>query len=252
MSKKEILMGKKPETNAPDKMDKPLPIIVILVIPVYVVVMFSLILFPISKDWDWPEAWLFIGTFAVNIGISYYVINKKNPRVVRNRMKTKKEGLTSLTKKSAGSDKFIFPFLGLGFLGALILPAIDHRFNWSTIAFVIEMIGLVLTNAGMIIMDIAMVQNAFASKILDINKEQTLIDTGMYGRVRHPLYSGAIIMILSLPIALGSWWGLIPAVIGVLSLVVRIRFEEDMLVKGMDGYTEYQSRVKHKLIPGIY
>jgi protein-S-isoprenylcysteine O-methyltransferase Ste14 len=104
----------------------------------------------------------------------------------------------------------------------------------------------------MIIMDIAMVQNAFASKILDINKGQTLIDSGMYAHVRHPLYSGAIVLIIGLPIALGSWWGLIPAVIGVLSLVVRIHFEEDMLVKGMDGYSDYQNRVKYKLIPGIY
>ena len=193
-------------------MDKPLSIWFILVIPVYVVVLLSVFLFPIAKDWGWFEAWAFITTFAINVLVSYFIINKKNPRVLRNRMKVKKEGLTSITKKSAGSDKFILPFLSVGFFGALILPAFDHRFGWSSIPFMVEMIALVLTNIGMIIMDIAMLQNAFASKLLDINKGQELVDTGLYARVRHPLYSGSGLMILALPVALGSWWGVIPAV----------------------------------------
>ncbi|MCJ7622187.1 MAG: hypothetical protein MUO76_01695 [Anaerolineaceae bacterium] len=173
-------------------MEKPLPLVVILLIPIYVVVMFSVILFPISKDWGWIEAWLFILMFSANITTSYFLINKKNPRVIRNRMKVKKEGLTSLTKKSAGSDAYILPFLSIGFLGALILPAVDFRLNWTSIPFIVEMIGLAVVNIGMIIMDIAMLQNAFASKILDINKGQTLIDSGLYAHVRHSLYSGAV------------------------------------------------------------
>lgn len=235
-----------------DKMDKPLPLWVILLILVYVGVLFSVILFPIAKDWGWVEAWIFIITFAINITISYLYINKKNPRVLRNRMKVKKEGLISITKKSAGSDYFIMPFISIGFIGALILPAFDHRFGWSSIPFTVEMVGLAVVNVGMIIMDAVMLQNAFASKLLDIKKGQELVDTGLYTRVRHPLYSGAGLMILALPIALGSWWGCIPAATGVLALVLRIKFEEEMLVKGMDGYADYQTRVKYKLIPGIY
>jgi len=245
-------MAKENVKNTIDKMDKPIPIWVILVIPFYAGALFSVILFPIAKDWGWLEAWLYIIVFAINIGVSYFIINKKNPRVIRNRMKVKKEGLTSLTKRSAGSDKFIMPILSVGFIGALILPAFDHRYGWSSTPFMVKMIGLVVSNAGMVLMDIAMLQNAFASKLLDINKGQTLIDTGLYSHVRHPLYSGASLMILALPIALGSWWGVLPAVIGVLSLALRIRFEEEMLINGMDGYQDYQARVKYKLIPGIY
>ena len=245
-------MAKASVKNTVDEMDKPFPIWVIMVIPFYVGIIFSVLLFPIAKDWGWLEAWIFIIAFAINITVSYFIINQKNPRVLRNRMKVKKEGLTSKTKKSAGSDNFIMPVLGVGFIGALILPAFDHRFGWSSIPFMVEMIALVFTNIGMIIMDIAMLQNAFASKLLDIKKGQELIDTGLYARVRHPLYSGACLMILAFPIALGSWWGVIPAVIGMLSLVFRIKFEEEMMVKGMDGYSDYQTRVKYKLIPGIY
>lgn len=245
-------MAKENANDMIDKMDKPIPIWVILLIPVYVGVLFSVILFPIARDWGWLEAWIYIIAFAVNITVSYFIINKNNPRVIRNRMKVKKEGLTSLTKKSAGSDKFIMPVLSVGFIGALILPAFDHRYEWSSIPFMVEMAGLVLSNAGMVIMDIVMLENAYASKLLDIKDGQTIIDTGLYAHVRHPMYSGSSLMILALPIALGSWWGVIPAAIGVLSIVLRIHFEEEMLIKGMDGYPDYQTRVKYKLIPGIY
>ena len=182
----------------------------------------------------------------------YYFINKKNPRVIRNRMKLKKVGVTEKTKKSSRSDLFIMPLLSVGFIGALVLPPFDHRYQWSPIPFVAEMIGLLIMNIGLIIMGIAMIQNAFASKLLDINKGQKLIDTGLYGHVRHPLYAGAVLLILGLPIALGSWISLIFALIGALAMILRIKFEEEMLIKGMEGYEEYQIRVKYKIIPKIY
>ncbi|MHA1931974.1 MAG: methyltransferase family protein [Promethearchaeota archaeon] len=235
-----------------DKYNKPLPLWGIALIPVFISLLFIIIFFPLAQDWAWIEAWLFIISFVINITISYYLINKKNPRVIRNRMKIKKVGVTEKTKKFAGSDKYIMPLLSIGFIGAIILPVFDYRYQWSTIPFMVEIIGLGLLNIGLIIMEIAMVQNAYASKLLDISKGQKLIDTGLYGHVRHPLYSGAILMILGLPVALGSWISLIPAAIGVLSLIIRTKFEEKMLIKGMDGYDEYRTRVKYKIIPKIY
>ena len=107
-------------------------------------------------------------------------------------------------------------------------------------------------NVGLVIMNIAVLQNSFASKILDINKGQTLVDTGLYAHIRHPLYAGAILLVLAMPIALGSWWALIPAAVVALTVVARIKFEEEMLLKGMDGYADYQKRVRYKLLPKIY
>ena len=212
----------------------------------------AIFLFPVAGDWRWFEGWAYTLAFAVNIGISYAIINQKNPRVLRNRMKVKKEGLTDATRKSAGSDRFIMPIMSLGFFGALIVPGLAHRFGWPSISLALELIGLVLSNVGLIIMNVAILQNSFASKILDINKGQVLIDTGLYAHVRHPLYAGATLMILTIPVALGSWWGLIPATEAVLSLVARIQSEEEMLIQGMDGYKDYQTRVRYKLIPKIY
>ena len=223
-----------------------------VILPIYTGAFLALLILPISKDWGWFEAWAFIITFVINVTISYAYINKKNPRVLRNRMKLKKEGLTAVTKKSAESDRFIYPIMTLGFFGALMLPGLDHRFGWTTIPFAVEIIGLVVMNVGLVIMNITVLQNSFASKILDINKGQKLIDTGLYAHIRHPLYAGAILLILAMPIALGSWWALIPAAVVALTVVARIKFEEEMLEKGMARYTDYQKRVRYKLLPKIY
>lgn len=245
-------MSNETEQNKIDKSNKPLPLWGIALIPVYISALFIIILFPLAQDWAWIEAWLFIISFVINMTTGYYLINKKNPRVIRNRMKLKKVGVTEKTKRSARSDWFVMPVLSIGFIGALIIPPFDHRYQWTPIPFMVEIIGLIFMNIGLIIMVIAMVQNAYASKILDISKGQKLIDTGLYGHMRHPLYTGAILMILGLPVALGSWISLISAAIGALALIMRIKFEEKMLIKGMDGYEDYQTRVKYRLIPKIY
>lgn len=245
-------MSNETEQNKIDKSNKPLPLWGIALIPVYTSALFIIILFPLAQDWAWIEAWLFIISFVINMTTGYYLINKKNPRVIRNRMKLKKVGVTEKTKRSARSDWFVMPVLSIGFIGALIIPPFDHRYQWTPIPFMVEIIGLIFMNIGLIIMVIAMVQNAYASKILDISKGQKLIDTGLYGHMRHPLYTGAILMILGLPVALGSWISLISAAIGALALIMRIKFEEKMLIKGMDGYEDYQTRVKYRLIPKIY
>ena len=235
-----------------NEMDKPLPLWLMLILPLYIVGIMAVALLPAAGDWGWLEAWIFIITFSVNMTIGFLVINKENPRVLRNRMKVKKEGLTAVTKQSAGSDRWVMPLMSIGFFGALILPAVAHRYGWPTLPLWLEFVGILLTNLGAGLMNIAMLQNAYASKLLDIKQEQVLIDTGLYGRVRHPLYSGAVLLVFALPIALGSLWALIPAAIAALTLVMRIKFEEDMLVKGMEGYVDYQKRVKYKLIPWIY
>jgi len=235
-----------------DELDKPLSPFVIAIIPFYAAFFIGLFLFPVAQDWRWLQAWLFLAAFSIILGVGYFLINKENPRVLRNRMKLKKQGLTHTTKKSAGSDRFIMPIISITFFAALLLPAFGRRLGWPELPFWLTLIGLLVSSAGTIIMLLAMYQNAHASKLLDINQEQKLIDSGLYGKVRHPLYAGAIWMVLGTPIALGSYCGLIPASIACITLVWRINFEEDMLLKGMDGYAAYRGRVKYKLFPGIY
>ncbi|MFN2145410.1 MAG: methyltransferase family protein [Anaerolineales bacterium] len=233
-------------------LDKPLPLIFMIFLPVYTGGLLAVAIFPLAGDWRWLEGWIFCISIGVILTIGFAYINKVNPRVLRNRMKTKKEGLTAITRRSAGSDRWIMPVMSIGFFTALMLPAWAHRQGWANLSFPVEMLGVLVMNIGVVILMVAMLQNAFASKILDINQDQQLVDTGLYSKVRHPLYAGAVLMILGVPIALGYWPGLVPAVISVLSLVVRIKYEEEMLVKGMAGYAEYRERVKYRLIPRIY
>ena len=98
----------------------------------------------------------------------------------------------------------------------------------------------------------AQLQNAYASKILDINKGQKLIDTGLYAHVRHPLYTGIILWFMGTPLALDSILAFIPAVLSSLGIIIRIKFEEEMLIKGMEGYQDYKERVKYRIFPKIY
>ena len=235
-----------------DKMDQPLSPWLMLFIPFYVLGILSLVVFPFAGNWRWLEGWIFVISLALNLSISTFIMNQKNPRVLRNRSKLKKEGLTKATQQSASSDRFVLPLMGISFFGAVIVADLGHRFGWYALPLWAALLGAVIMNLGVVILNTATLQNAYASKLLDINKGQVLVDTGLYGRVRHPLYTGGIIMMLFMPLALGSLWGLIPAVVAALTLVIRIRYEEEMLVKGMDGYEEYQARVPYKLVPGFY
>lgn len=249
--------------NNVDKDDIPLSSWYFLLIPICLIGLFGFIFWFFTQTLLWLEAWLFTIVFAMNFTISYSIINKKNPRVIRNRTKVKKTGITEKTKKSAGSDRFILPLTGIGFFITFALIIFDYNTQWLSFhfdinnqgtffPFMIEIIALVISNIGLAIMNLAQLQNAYASKLLDINKDQKLIDTGLYGHVRHPLYSGVILWILLVPISLGSWISLIPAVLAIIPLLIRIKYEEDMLINGMEGYEEYRTRVKYKLLPKIY
>jgi protein-S-isoprenylcysteine O-methyltransferase Ste14 len=236
----------------PDKLDQPLPWWVMVFITLYLFAFLCVLIFPAAGDWSWRFGWLFVITTTLNISVGYILINQKNPRVIRNRSKIKKEGITADTQKASASDWFIYPLMAIGFFGAMILSSLGHRYGWYILPFWVSVIAAVIMNAGVVVLNIATLQNSYASKLLDINQGQVLVDTGLYARVRHPLYAGGIVMALSMPIVLGSLWGLIPATFAAMSLVIRIEFEEEMLVKGMEGYADYRTRVKYKLIPKIY
>ena len=237
------------ETN---KMDQPLPLWFMIILPVYAGGFLVLLLLPAAGDWRWLEGWLVIISFSLITTVFYAMINKRNPRVLRNRMKTRREGLGGNKEKTSAQDLGVMVVMGFGFFGFMILAGLDHRFDWSRVPIILEMAGLLIYILGYMIMNLSLLENAFASKLLDINQDQQLIDTGPYARVRHPLYSGALLWLLFMPVALGSWWALIPAVFAVGSLVYRIDIEEAMLLEGMEGYADYQQRVKYKLIPGLY
>lgn len=239
-------------TPSADDLDKPLPIWTILIIPLLLPIFVGVFIFPVAGDWLWLEGWLLVGLMTLEMTVAAWIMNARNPRALRNRMASKKEGLSAVTQPSASSDRFLMPLLALTFLSAFVLPGLGRRFGWPSLPLAIEVPSLLLGTLGLALVSTATLQNAFAAKLLDIRQGQRLIDTGLYGVVRHPLYAGFSLWILSVPLALGSLWGLIPAVLTVIVIMVRIGFEEQMLIAGMAGYEDYQKRVKYRLLPGIY
>ncbi|MHA1519200.1 MAG: methyltransferase family protein [Promethearchaeota archaeon] len=202
-------------------------------------------LFPIAKDWTWVEAWVFLILFMVFNVVMMLVLNKKNPQVLRSRMKHKKEKFS----KPAGSDKYILPLVGIAFSLVFILPSLDFRFNWSSVPIYVKVIGFLILILSFYLLTRSMLENAYASKVLDIRQGQKLIDTGLYAHVRHPLYSGYSLLCIGVALGLGSWYALIPAMAFVGIIFIRCKFEEDMLIEGLEGYKEYKKRVKYRLIP---
>ncbi len=231
----------------------PLPGWFFIIIPVYITAIFIWFFFPVAGNWKWVEAWVYLGLIVIITGGMYYYINTKNPLVIRNRMKLKKKGVTDRIKKEAGSDKWVIPLLSIAFFSTWIIPGLDQRLNWpGSVPLVLVVIGQTFSAVGIVGVHLATLHNPYASKLLDINEGQQLVDTGLYAHVRHPLYSGAVIWAVGTPFALGSWWGLIPAVMTIGVFLFRIRLEEAMLLKEMEGYADYRTRVKFRLIPYLW
>jgi protein-S-isoprenylcysteine O-methyltransferase Ste14 len=143
---------------------------------------------------------------------------------------------------------FVFIFL-IGFL----IPGFDYRFHWSNIPIFIVILANIFVLLGYLVIIVTMKENRFASSIIETSKDQKVIDTGPYKIVRHPMYSGGLIFILFTPIALGSYWALIPFLVGISAwLVLRIINEEKYLINNLPGYKEYCQKTKYRLILFIW
>jgi len=140
----------------------------------------------------------------------------------------------------------------IAFFVTFIIPGLDFRFNWSNVPLVVVLISTLIMLSGYMMVFIAMKQNTHASRVIEIQDEQKLIDTGLYSFVRHPMYLGGTILYGFAPLVLGSFYALIPMVFIPILLIIRIKNEEKVLINGLKGYDEYMKKVKYRLIPFIW
>jgi len=138
------------------------------------------------------------------------------------------------------------------FLLAFILPGFDYRLHWSNVPLTIVAISDVLVLLGYLFIGLVFRTNSYASRIIEVEKNQKVITTGPYAIVRHPMYLGVFVFYTFSPLALGSYWALIPALLIVPVLFIRIRDEEKELLDNLEGYKEYLVKTKYRLIPGIW
>jgi protein-S-isoprenylcysteine O-methyltransferase Ste14 len=202
----------------------------------------GLILLLPAGTFDFWEVYAYFGILLILMVFAMVYFLKHDPELLKRRLEA---------KEKEDSQKMAVAIMALSILSIYILSGLDHRFDWSRISLSVQVVGFVLVVAGYLFVVQVMRTNSFAARTVRVEDSQTLVDTGLYGIVRHPMYSGVIVMYLGTPIALGSWWGLVPLLVFLLGLYFRVVNEEEVLLNELEGYGSYRERVRWRLIPGI-
>ena len=155
-------------------------------------------------------------------------------------------------KEKQGTQKGVVAVMGLIFLGGFILAGLDFRFGWSKVPLPVVIVASVLFLVGYALYAEVMRENAYLSRTIKVEEGQTVISTGLYAVVRHPMYTASTVMFLALPLILGSWYALIPFALYPVIMVIRIRGEEKLLTAELSGYEEYTRKVRYRLIPFVW
>ncbi len=189
------------------------------------------------------EAWVYLTVLLVPaLGMSIYLL-QHSPELLERRLKT---------GEKEAEQKTIIKLASLLFILVLVLPGLDQRFGWSTVSTSVVFIADILAVMGYGVVSLVFRENQFASRTIQVESNQKVISTGPYALVRHPMYLGVLVLYLATPLALGSLWGLIPAILLVAVLAARILNEEKFLLKELDGYDLYTEKVNRRLIPYVW
>jgi protein-S-isoprenylcysteine O-methyltransferase Ste14 len=192
------------------------------------------------KFWN---GWMFVGALFIPMFFIFIYLLLRDPDLLAKRMKTK--------EKEKVQRVYLVLSIIISFI-TFILPGLDFRFNWSSVPLSVVLISTLIMMSGYLMFFIVMKQNTYASRVIEIQNEQKLIDTGLYSFVRHPMYLAATILYGFAPLVLGSFYSLIPMAFIPILLVIRIWNEEKVLLNGLKGYDEYLKKVKYRLLPFIW
>jgi protein-S-isoprenylcysteine O-methyltransferase Ste14 len=209
-------------------------------------VVFGLMLFLAAFTFNYWQAWVFLVVFALSTWIPNIYLLRTNPVALQRRMRA---GPTAETRMA---QKVVMGGVWSSLAAMVVVSALDHRFGWSSVPTAICLVGDVLVAVGVGVAMLVVIQNSYAAATVRIEAGQTLVSTGLYGLVRHPMYTGNLIIMVGIPLALGSYWGLIFVVPGLIVLALRIRDEEKLLQDGLDGYREYMRKVRYRLVPHMW
>lgn len=189
------------------------------------------------------EAWVYMAVLLVPGFLAIQNLRKTSPELLVRRMQMREREVTQSRLVAASSLLFLIIY---------ILPGLDHRFGWSSVPPLVVLAADAVVVFGFALVWRVFRENQYASRVVQVEGGQRVITTGPYASVRHPMYVGVALMILATPVALGSTWGLLPALTIVPILMVRILNEERVLARDLKGYTEYRQQVKYRLVPGVW
>jgi len=213
---------------------------------VIVAVVMGLLLFVAAGTTYYWQAWVYLAVFlGASLLITLYLM-KEDPALLERRM----HGGPTAEKET--TQRLIMSFASLGFIGLLVLPALDHRFGWSAVPLSGVIVGDVLVAIGFYFIFLVFRENPFTAATIVVAADQKVIATGPYAIVRHPMYASASLYVVGTPLALGSYWGFLALATMMPFLIWRLLDEEEILARDLPGYTEYQRRVRRRLLPGIW
>lgn len=191
----------------------------------------------------YPGGWRFIGLLFVPMLILGAVLFVKSPALLEKRLNA---------KEKEGAQKGVLALSALLFIAGFVVAGLDHRFGWSSVPpWAIILASAVLLISYALYAEV-MRENAYLSRTVEVQEGQQVVDTGLYGIVRHPMYAVTLWLFLSIPVVLGSWWSLLCFAPYIAVLVLRIQNEEKVLTRSLPGYAEYKTRVKYRLIPFVW
>lgn len=200
-------------------------------------------LFLPAGSFRYGNGWLFLGLLFVPMLILGTVLLIKAPKLLQKRLDA---------KETETAQKGVVALSGILFVAGFVIAGLDFRFGWSRVPTWVVIASSILLLVSYALYAEVMRENAYLSRTVEVQKEQTVVDTGLYAIVRHPMYAVTLWLFLSIPLVLGSWWSLLCFVPYIAVIIVRIKNEERVLEKGLEGYTEYQKRVKYRLLPWIW
>ena len=213
---------------------------------IFLAVAMCLMLFVPAGTVYYLPAWGYLAVFfGASVLITIY-LTKYDPELLKRRVSAGPTAEVKITQK------IIMLFASIGFIALLVMPALDYRFGWSRVPIALVALGDVLVGTGFYIIFLVYCENTFASAIIEIAEDQKVISTGPYAIVRHPMYAGGLLLLLGMPFALGSYWGLLVLVAMMPFLLWRLYDEEKVLSKHLSGYVEYKRKVPSRLIPGVF
>ena len=215
---------------------------VLIRIALIVPVLWAVFFIPAGTLAYW-EAWVYLAVLLIPFAFAVLYLFKSSPVLLERRMQT---------REREPAQRRLISLSLLWFILAFILPGLDRRFGWSDVPVPVVLAADLLVLLGYGIVVLAFRENQYASRIVQVEQGQQVITTGPYALVRHPMYLGAMLMYAASPLALGSYWALIPALVIVPILVVRIVNEEQVLERELPGYPEYRQTTHYRLLPGIW
>jgi len=209
-------------------------------------VVMAVLLFLPAGTFNYWQAWVFMGVFVGASAAMTVYLAIKDPKLLERRMNV------GPTVEKETTQKIIMLFAMIGFIVLFVFPAFDRRFGWSPVPSYISIVGDVLVAFGFLFIFFVFKANTYGASTIQIAEGQKVISTGPYALVRHPMYAGALVVLIGVPLALGSWWGLFMLALIIPVLIWRLLDEEKFLSKNLPGYTEYCQKVRYRLVPFIW